>query len=365
MKIFNFGAGPAKLPLEVLQRVQREMLDWCGTGMSVMEVSHRSKEYDLLIAQAEANIRKLLSIPDNYRVLFLQGGGTTQFSAVPLNLLGGDANAGADYIVTGTWSEKAAAEARRYSSDIKEIVSTKASGYRSIPLQPWPVRAESKYVYLCTNETVNGVEFNLPVPGTLGIPIVADMSSNLLSRPIDVSQYGLIYAGAQKNIGPAGVTLVIVREDLMGHAHPLTPLMLDYATAAANRSMYNTPPTFAIYVANCVFEWLLAHGGLPWIDEMNATKATALYECIDRSGGFYECPVEPSSRSRMNVVFRIRKRELEPTFVSESKSRGFVQLEGHRSVGGLRASLYNAVTLEETQALINCMNDFRERHAVD
>jgi phosphoserine aminotransferase len=356
VRVFNFSAGPAALPLEVLEQARDEMTDWRGGGMSVMEVSHRGKAFVACAAEAEQDLRDLLAVPANYKVLFLQGGATAQFSAVPLNLARPDATA--DYVNTGAWSKKAIGEAKRYC---KVNVAADAGGaYTDVPAQAlWKLTPGAAYVHYTPNETIGGVEFPF-VPATEA-PLVADFSSTILSRPIDVSRFGVIYAGAQKNIGPSGICVVIVRDDLLGKAQPVTPTFIDYAAMAADNSMLNTPPTFGWYFAGLVFKWLKQQGGLKVIGERNAAKAGLLYDYID-SSGFYRNPVAPACRSWMNVPFLLPKPELDKNFVAEAAQAGLVNLEGHRSVGGMRASIYNAVTLEAVQTLVGFMRDFARRN---
>jgi phosphoserine aminotransferase len=358
MRIHNFAAGPATLPLEVLEQARDELLDWRGGGMSVMEVSHRSKAFVRVAEQAEADLRELLGIPDGYRVLFLQGGATAQFSAIPLNLAGPGATA--DYLNTGQWSKKAISEAGRYLT-VNVVADEKASNYTTVP--PAASLAFDKtaaYVHYTPNETIGGVEFPY-VPETGQLPLVADMSSTILSRPIDVGRFGLIYAGAQKNIGPSGLTVVIVHEELVGRARDLTPTVLDYRAMAEAGSMLNTPPTFGWYTAGLVFRWLKKQGGLAAMERHNRAKAARLYAAIDASP-FYGNPVDPACRSWMNVPFTIARPELEKTFVAEAAAEGLANLEGHRSVGGMRASLYNAMTLEGVEALVAFMGEFERRY---
>lgn len=358
MRVYNFAAGPATLPIEVLEQAREELLDWRHGGMSVMEVSHRSKAFVGVAERAEADLRELLAIPDDYRVLFLQGGATGQFAAVPLNLCGPEATA--DYINTGQWSKKAISEARRYLK-VSVIADEKASNYSTVPatdsLRFTPGAA---YAHYTPNETIGGVEFPY-VPAPPDAPLVADMSSTILSRPIDVKKFGLIYAGAQKNIGPSGITVVIVRDKLVGNARPGTPSVFDYRAVADASSMLNTPPTFVWYVAGLVFQWLKRHGGLRAIAERNRAKAELLYSAIDASG-FYANPVDPGCRSWMNVPFTLAQPELEKTFLDEARRAGLANLEGHRSVGGMRASLYNAMPLEGVEALVGFMAEFERRH---
>lgn len=358
MRVFNFAAGPATLPLEVLQQAGAEITDWQGSGMSVMEVSHRSKAFIALAQETEALLRELMSIPSNYRVLFLQGGATGQFAAIPMNLTTPDSTV--DYINTGSWSKKAISEAKRYCK-VHVAADEAASNYTTVPEQSaLKLTPGAAYVHYTPNETIGGVEFPY-VPDTGSVPLVADMSSTILSRPIDVSKFGLIYAGAQKNIGPSGLCVVIVREDLLGKARPDTPSVWHYKEMAANDSMLNTPPTFAIYIAGLVFKWMKAQGGVAAIAERNRTKAEKLYAAIDESG-FYRNPVARNARSWMNVPFTLAKPELDKTFLSEARAAGLTNLEGHRSVGGMRASIYNAMPLEGVEALISFMKDFQRRH---
>ena len=359
-RVWNFSAGPAALPEEVLQQAQEEMLNWHGAGCSVMEMSHRGKEFMSILAQAEADLRELMGIPANYKVLFLQGGATQQFAQIPMNLLAGRS---ADYIVTGSWSKKAYKEAQRIGT-VRCAATTEESGFTRLPtaeeikLDPF-----AAYLHVCTNETIHGVEIPAQRIADTGVPLVVDMSSHILSGPVPVEKFGLIYAGAQKNIGPSGLTLVIVREDLLGMAPLSIPTVMDYAVMAENGSMLNTPPTYAIYIAGLVFQWQKKQGGLAGIDAINAEKARILYEAIDQSGGFYSNPVDPDCRSRMNVPFVLANPELDAAFLAESKAAGLASLKGHKSVGGMRASIYNAVSLEAVQALVAFMNDFAQRKA--
>lgn len=357
-RIYNFSAGPAVLPLPVLERAQQEMTDWHGAGMSVMEMSHRGKEFITIAEKAEANLRELMAIPEHYKVLFLQGGASSQFAMVPLNLMGSSRRA--DYFDTGAWSAKAIKEAARYGS-VNIVASSKEESYTTVPHpSQWEFDERSAYVHYTPNETIGGLEFDA-VPECGDVPVVADMSSTILSRPIDVERFGIIYAGAQKNIGPAGLTIVIVREDLIGKAGNQTPAMMDYAIHAKAESMYNTPPTYAWYVAGLVFEWLLENGGLSEMAEINERKAGALYDCIDNSGGFYSNPVDKDYRSWMNVPFVMADPELDAVFLKEAATAGLVQLKGHRSVGGMRASIYNAMPEEGVNALISFMQDFQAK----
>lgn len=358
MRVFNFAPGPAVLPLEVLQQVRAELLDWQDSGMSVMEISHRSKAFLTVAHEAEADLRTLLSIPAHYRVLFLQGGATGQFSAIPMNLTGPDSVA--DYVNTGHWSKKALLEARRYCR-VNVAADAAQDGYNSVPAQDgWKLTPGAAYLHYTPNETIGGVEFAF-VPQS-DVPLVADMSSTILSRPIEVERFGLIYAGAQKNIGPAGLCVLIVREDLIGRARAGTPAIWDFKAMADEGSMLNTPPTFAWYFAGLVFKWLLAQGGLAVMAQRNRAKAELLYRTIDESG-FYRNPVEPSCRSWMNVPFTLAQPQLDARFLTEAKAAGLTNLQGHRSVGGMRASLYNAMTLEGVMALSEFMREFARLHA--
>jgi phosphoserine aminotransferase len=356
-RVYNFSAGPAVLPAAVLERARDEMLDWRGSGMSVMEMSHRGKEFVSIAEQAEADLRDLMAVPGNYRILFLQGGATSQFAMVPMNLLRGKAKA--DYLNTGSWSKKAIKEARRYC-EVNVAASGEGGNFTSIPpVSSWALDPEAAYVHYTPNETIGGVEFHW-VPETGDVPLVADMSSTILSRPIDVSRYGVIYAGAQKNIGPAGLTVVIVRDDLIGQAREGTPSMFDYQVHAEAGSMSNTPPTYAWYIAGLVFQWIKEQGGLAAMAEINGRKSQKLYAAIDGSE-FYANPVDPSCRSWMNVPFTLRDPELDSDFLSGAKDHGLVTLKGHRSVGGMRASLYNAMPESGVDALIDFMADFERR----
>ncbi len=357
-RTFNFSAGPAALPEAVLHQVRDELLDYRASGMSVMEMSHRSPEFIEIAETAEADLRALLDAPDDYRLLFLQGGATTQFAAVPLNLLNG--KGGADYVETGSWSAKAIKEARRHCA-VNVAATSAAEQFNQIPpLDTWELDSDAAYLHICGNETIGGVQFH-HYPDC-GVTLVADLSSELLSRPIDVTQFGLIYAGAQKNIGPAGLTLVIVRDDLLGRAAANTPTMLDYAVQAKAGSMYNTPPTFAWYVAGLVFKWLLAQGGLKGMAARNAAKAGLLYDALNRSN-FYRSPVARADRSLMNVPFTLADPRLDSAFLEGATGRGLTNLKGHRSVGGMRASLYNAVPEAAVASLVDYMNDFERESA--
>jgi phosphoserine aminotransferase len=357
MRVFNFAAGPAALPLEVLNQVRDELTDWRRSGMSVMEISHRSKAFLAVAREAEADLRTLLSISAHYKVLFLQGGATAQFAAVPMNLAGSERSA--DYVNTGSWSKKALGEARHHCR-VNVAADAAASNYTTVPPQStWKLTPDAAYLHYTPNETIGGVEF--PFVPAIQAPLVADMSSTILSRPIDVSRFGLIYAGAQKNIGPAGLCVVIVHEDLIGRARPGTPAIWDYKAMADEGSMLNTPPTFGWYFAGLVFKWLLGQGGLAAMAERNAAKARLLYRTIDESD-FYRNPVDKQCRSWMNVPFTLATPQLDQSFLSEARAAGLTNLEGHRSVGGMRASLYNAMTLEGVRALTDFMREFARRH---
>ncbi len=355
-RIFNFSAGPAVLPEEVLSRAGDEMLDWRGTGMCVMEMSHRGREFMSIAAEAEKDLRELLAVPANYKLLFLQGGATLQFAQIPMNLLAGRGKA--DYVVTGEWSKKSVKEAQAYC-DVHIAASSEDKGFTYAPTN-WNVRPDTAYVHYCSNETIGGVEFH-SIPKIEKIPLVADASSHLLSRPLDVSRFGLIYAGAQKNIGPAGLTIVIVRDDLLGKAAKGTPSVMDYKLQAAADSMLNTPATYSIYIAGLVFKWLKQMGGLAEIERRNIAKAQLLYGYLD-SGGFYKNSVNPGDRSRMNVPFTLRDSALDEIFLKGAEQQGTVQLKGHRSVGGMRASIYNAMPVEGVQQLVAYMKAFEAKH---
>ena len=357
MTTYNFSAGPAVLPKEVLEQARDELVDWHASGMSVMEMSHRGKQFMSIAQKAEADLRELMKIPDNYKVLFLQGGASSQFAMVPINLLRG--RSGADYVWTGAWGKKAIAEAKRYAT-VNVVASSEAEGFNTIPApSAWQLDGEAAYVHYTPNETIGGVEFHW-IPDVGDVPLVADMSSTILSRPVDVSRYGVIYAGAQKNIGPAGLTVVIVRDDLVGQPVQGQPVMFDYATHVDNDSMYNTPPTYAWYLAGLVFQWLKDKGGLEAISVVNHRKARLLYDAIDASS-FYSNPVDPDCRSWMNVPFTLADPELDGAFLSEAADAGLVTLKGHRSVGGMRASIYNAMPEEGVKALVDFMVDFEKR----
>jgi phosphoserine aminotransferase len=355
-RTFNFSAGPAVLPEEVLARAGDEMLDWRGTGMCVMEMSHRGKEFMSIAAEAEKDLRELLAVPAGYQVLFLQGGATLQFAQIPMNLLAGKGKA--DYIATGEWSGRAIKEAKAYC-DVHIAASSEDKGFNYAP-KDWKVRPDAAYVHYCSNETIGGVEFHAIPRVEKTIPLVADASSHLLSRPLDVSKFGLIYAGAQKNIGPAGLTIVIVRDDLTGKAQKGTPSVMDYKAQAAADSMLNTPATYAMYVAGLVFKWLKAQGGLAAIEKRNIEKAKLLYDFLDTSS-FYRNPVAKEDRSRMNVPFTLADPKLDEEFLKGAEKEGMVQLKGHRSVGGMRASIYNAMPVEGVKQLVGYMKEFGAR----
>jgi phosphoserine aminotransferase len=354
-RIFNFSAGPAMLPAEALARAADEMLDWRGTGMSIMEMSHRGKEFISVYEDAERDLRELLGLPAGYKVLFLQGGATLQFAQVPMNLLHGKGKA--DYVVTGEWSKKAVKEAKKYC-DAAVAATSEDRNFTYAP-KAWNVRKDAAYVHYCSNETIGGVEF-FETPAT-EVPLVADMSSHFLSRPMDFSKFGLVYAGAQKNAGPAGLTFVIVREDLIGKAEKGTPSVMDYKLQADADSMLNTCPTYAIYIAGLVFKWIKQQGGLAAMERRNLEKASLLYGFLDRSG-FFHNPVAKEDRSRMNVPFTLKDPKLDEEFLKGAAKRGMVQLKGHRSVGGMRASIYNAMPVEGVRALVEYMKEFEQSH---
>ena len=357
-RVFNFGAGPATLPEPVLRQAAEEMLDWGGSGMSVMEMSHRGKVFMGLYARIEADLRELLAVPKNYKILFLQGGAAAQFALVPMNLLRGKDRA--DYVATGYWSKKAIAEAKRYCR-VNVAASTEDAGFTCTPKrETWKLDPGAAYVHITTNETIEGVEWHW-LPDTDGVPLVTDASSHILSRPLDVSRFGLIYAGAQKNIGPAGLTVVIVRDDLIGQALPATPTVFDYKVQADADSMQNTPPTYAVYLAGLVFQWLKQQGGLAKMEEINIAKAKLLYDTLDQTE-FYQSPVAEADRSRMNVQFRLRNEKLDAEFLRQAESRGLSQLKGHRAIGGMRASIYNAMPVAGVKALVEFMREFETTH---
>jgi len=353
---FNFSAGPAMLPTAVIERAQAEMLDWNGSGMSVMEMSHRGKEYMSIAAKAEKDLRDVMGIPDNYKVLFLQGGASSQFAMIPLNLMGDRKSA--DYINTGMWSKKAIAEAKRYIT-VNIAADTSEGGFTAVPTQAeLKLSPDAAYVHYTPNETIGGVEFDY-IPDTGDVPLIADMSSTILSRPLDVSKFGMIYAGAQKNIGPAGLTIVIIRDDLLGKASDIAPTMFNYTTHVENDSMYNTPATYGWYMAGLVFEWLKEQGGMQAMGEVNKRKAEKLYAAID-SSDFYGSPVALNNRSWMNVPFTLADSELDPAFLAGASEQGLITLKGHRSVGGMRASIYNAMPEEGVDALVAFMKEFEK-----
>jgi phosphoserine aminotransferase len=358
MTIYNFSAGPAVLPHDVLMQVQTELVDWHGSGMSVMEMSHRGKEFMGIAAEAEADLRELMGIPANYKVLFLQGGASSQFAMVPMNLLRGKTSA--DYLNTGEWSKKSIKEAKKFGT-VNVVASSEDRNFSYAPSQDsWHLDPNAAYVHYTPNETIGGVEI-FWTPETGSVPLVADMSSTILSRPIDVSKFGVIYAGAQKNIGPAGLTIVIVRDDLIGETLKGTPTMFDYKIHADNESMYNTPATFAMYTAGLVFKWLKARGGLAAMEKTNREKANMLYDALDATD-FYNSPVAKDNRSLMNVPFTLKDAALDEAFLKAAKERGLIQLKGHRSVGGMRASIYNAMPVEGVRALVDTMRDFEKSH---
>lgn len=358
MRTYNFSAGPAVLPESVLQRAAAEMLDWHGSGMSVMEMSHRGKEFIAIAKKAETDLRQLLAIPETYKVLFLQGGATAENAAIPMNLLGSKTTA--DYINTGEWSKKSIKEAKRYCA-VNVAASAEDKNFTYIPTQEnWELNRQAAYVHICSNETIGGVEYHW-VPETGSVPLVADMSSHILSRAVDIKKYGVIYGGAQKNIGPAGLTIVIVRDDLLGNALPITPSVLNWKEQADNDSMLNTPPTYSIYIAGLVFEWLLEQGGVAAIEQKNSAKAKLFYDFLDQSG-FYSNPIAKADRSRMNIPFKLKNESLDEAFLKGAQQNGMVQLKGHRSVGGMRASIYNAMPIEGVQALVQYMQEFERTH---
>lgn len=374
MRPWNFSAGPSALPLEVLQTAAAEMTDWHGSGMSVMEMSHRGKQFTQICDEAESDLRELLAVPDDYAVLFMQGGGSGENAILPLNLIGRNGAHKADYLLSGSWSNKSYKEAQRYgdvavagsSGSAMQLDSVTQQAWTWFPdSSQWKVRADAAYLHLCSNETIGGVEFTewpeLDVLGAPGVPLVVDASSHILSRQLDVSKVGLMYAGAQKNAGPAGVTLVIVRRDLIGHALPICPSAFDYANVAEARSMFNTPPTYSIYIAGLVFKWLKRQGGVAAMEKANIVKAQTLYGYLDGSD-FYANRVHANVRSRMNVPFFLADESLNSAFLAEADAAGFLQLKGHKSVGGMRASIYNAIPLEGVNALIAFMQEFERRH---
>lgn len=358
-RIFNFAAGPAVLPLDVLEEAQKDLVSLPGVGMSVLEISHRSKTFEGIIASAEAGLRKLLAIPDNYRVLFLQGGATLQFSMIPMNIMGKDGRA--DYVNTGSWAKAAMKEAQKVGK-VQTAASTEATNFDRIPSQG-ELRLDpgAAYLHYTNNETIGGVEWSVP-PDPGAVPLVCDSSSDFLSRPMDVGRHALVYAGAQKNVAPAGVTIVLIRDDMIERTPPGLPIMLDYRVMAEHRSLYNTPPAFCIYIVDLVCKWLLGRGGLHETANVNRAKATLLYDAIDASGGYYKGHAQPGSRSQMNVTFRMGTEALEDAFAKEATKAGLDGLKGHRSVGGLRASIYNAFPPEGVEALVAFMKEFQRTH---
>jgi phosphoserine aminotransferase len=357
-RVYNFSAGPAALPEAVLQQAADEMLDWQGSGMGVMEMSHRGPHFMAIHAEALANLRELLAVPVNYQVLFMQGGGLAENAIVPMNMLRGKTRI--DAVDTGEWASKSIAEARKYAQ-VNVAATGKSNGYTAVPdRSTWQLDPQAAYVHICSNETIGGVEYNF-TPDVGHVPLVADMSSSILSQPVDVQRYGLIYGGAQKNIGPAGLTLVVVREDLLGGALPITPSAFNYQVVAQNNSMYNTPPTYAIYIAGLVFKWLKVQGGLAAMQAANQAKSQLLYSALDASG-LYQNRVAVGSRSRMNVTFYLKDERLNEPFLVGAAERGLVQLKGHRVVGGMRASLYNAMPLAGVQALVTYLQEFEASH---
>jgi len=362
--VINFGPGPGKLPKAVLEHAQSELLNYKGTGISVLETSHRSPEFLNILNTAENNLRQLLNIPGNYRVLFLQGGGQGEFAAVPLNLLPEEGGS-ADYMVTGAWSEKAFKEGAKFGQ-CKRVLPP-GDLYENIPDKKlWSLDPKASYLYYCDNETIHGIEFPCVPESPDGVPLVADMSSNILSRPLDVTKFGLIFASAQKNIGPAGCTLVIVRDDILGKVRRTCPSILDYTAMSKASSILNTPPVFGIYMMGLVFKWILDEGGVDEMERRNIKKSDLLYSCINDSQGFYSCTVAEGVRSRMNVCFRVGGREgdeeMEKKFVTEAKAQGIISIKGHRSVGGMRASLYNALTYDEVSVLVEFMKNFQKKY---
>jgi phosphoserine aminotransferase len=353
-RVFNFSAGPAALPESVLRHAAEEMLDWHGSGMSVMEMSHRGKEFMSIHAEAIALLRELLAVPSNYKVLFMQGGAIGENAIVPMNMLRGRTSA--DYVNTGEWSKRSMGEARKYAT-VHEVASSEATRFDRIPkMSEWKLDPNAAYVHICANETIGGLEYHF-VPDTHGVPLIADVSSNILSRPLDVSKFGLIYGGAQKNIGPAGLTIVIVRDDLLGGALPITPSAFDYTEQSQNDSMLNTPPTYAIYIAGLVFKWIKAQGGLVAMELRNRKKAALLYDYLDATS-FYSNPIAHEDRSLMNVPFKLKDASLDAEFLKGAEARHMLQLKGHRAVGGMRASIYNAMPIEGVEALVAYMKDF-------
>lgn len=357
-RVYNFSAGPSVLPEAVLKRAQEEMLEYKNSGMSVMEMSHRSKDYSQIIEDAEKTLREVMNIPDNYKVLFLQGGASSQFAMIPLNLM--NKNKKADYVITGMWAKKAHKEAARYG-DCKIIASSDDKTFSYIPeLDKNEFRKDADYFYICSNNTIYGTRF-VEFPDTGDVPLIADMSSEILSRPVDVSKFGIIFAGAQKNMGPAGLTVVIIREDLIGNAMDITPTMFNYQTHSENGSMFNTPPTYAIYICKLVLDWVKEQGGLAKMEEINTKKAELIYNFLD-SSSMFKATVNGKDRSLMNIPFVTGNDELDKKFVAEATAAGFVNLKGHRSVGGMRASIYNAMPIEGVEKLVKFMSDFENNN---
>lgn len=359
---FNFSAGPAVLPEEVLRQAAEEMLDWHGSGMSVMEMSHRGKEFISIYEEAERTVRSLLQVPSHFRILFMQGGGLGENAIVPMNLSRGGL---VDVVVTGSWSQKSLKEAGKYA-DARAAASNEADGHLSVPAPTgWQLRDGAAYLHICSNETIHGVEYaELPDLAALGstAPLVVDASSHILSRGIDWSRVGALFAGAQKNIGPAGVTLVFVREDLLDRALPICPSAFNYKLVAENQSMFNTPPTYGIYIAGLVFQWIQRQGGVPEMERRAIARSSLVYDALDHSAGFYRNPVAPAARSRMNIPFFLADESLNDAFLAGAREAGLLQLKGHKSVGGMRASLYNAMPLAGAQALVDYLQDFARRH---
>jgi phosphoserine aminotransferase len=359
-RAYNFNAGPAALPLEVLKKAQEEFVDYKGIGMSIMEISHRSSEYEQINDETQSLLKELFNIPDGYKVLFLQGGASTQFSMIPMNFL--RSGQVASYVHTGSWAEKAIKEAKLYGETVI-AASTESDNFTRIPkANEISIAPNSSYLHITSNETIGGAQYQ-EYPDTGNVPLIADMSSDILCRPVDVSKFAMIYAGAQKNLGPSGVTVVILREDMLELVPKNLPTMLSYATHAKNNSLYNTPPVYSVYMVNLVLKWIKENGGVAEMERKNREKTALIYKVIDESNGFYRGVVEPESRSIMNITFRMKDEELEKKFVKESELNGFVGLKGHRSVGGLRASTYNAVPYESCKALAEFMVDFQKRNS--
>lgn len=360
-RVYNFSPGPAALPQEVIKQAAEEMTNWRGSGLSVMEMSHRGREFTEILATTKADLRSLLSIPDNYKVLLMQGGAIAENAIVPMNLVGHKAQpATIDFVNTGHWSSKTIEEAHKYAK-VNVAASSEDKGFTYVPARDtWKLTPDAAYVHICTNETIGGVEFDF-TPDVGNVPLVADMSSNILSREIDISKYAVIYAGAQKNIGPAGVTIVIVRDDMLGHALPICPSAFDWKQVAEHDSMFNTPPTYPIYIAGLTFQWMKRQGGVAAMEQVNIAKAKLMYDYLD-STGFYLNNVPAANRSRMNVPFFLKDESLNSKFIAEADQQGLVQLKGHSSVGGMRASIYNAMPMEGVQALVAFMKDFEKKY---